>query len=75
MVSRMTCVVDYDLHVTYRENLGFGLSIQIFRVFRGRILRVRNCMGLLESFRVWGLFLGFYEFFIALFRLERECSA
>ena len=32
-------------------------------------------MGLFDSFRFWGLFLGFHDVFIVLFRLEREYSA
>ena len=36
---------------------------------------VRICIGLFDSFRVWGLFLGFNDIFFVLFRLERECSA
>ena len=32
-------------------------------------------MGLFDSFRVWGLFLGFNDVFIVLFRLQMECSA
>ena len=32
-------------------------------------------MGLFDSFRVWGLFIGFHGVFIVLFRLQRECSA
>ena len=32
-------------------------------------------MGLFESLRVCGLFLGFYDIFIVLVRLEREWSA
>ena len=38
-------------------------------------MRVRNCMGLFDSFRVWGLFFGFHDVFIVLARLEREWSA
>ena len=38
-------------------------------------MRVRICLGLFYSFRVWGLFLGFHDFFIVLVRLEMECSA
>ena len=49
--------------------------LYIFWGFRERILRVRICMGLFDSFRVWGLFLRFYDVFIVLFRLQRECSA
>ena len=62
-------------HVTRREILGFGALCTVFRVFRERILRVRICMCLFDSFRVWGLFLGFHDVFIILVRLERECSA
>ena len=32
-------------------------------------------MDLFYSFRVWGLFLGFHDIFIVLFRLERKWSA
>ena len=32
-------------------------------------------MFLFDSFRVWGLFLGFHDVFIVLVRLEREWSA
>ena len=51
------------------------LSVKFFRVFRERILRVGICMGLFDSFRVWGLFFGFHGVFIVLVRLEREWSA
>ena len=54
---------------------GLGLYVQFFRVFRERILRVQICMGLLDSFRVWRLFLGLNDVFIVLFRLKRESSA
>ena len=32
-------------------------------------------MGLFDSFRIWGLLLGFQDVFNVLFRLEREFSA
>ena len=32
-------------------------------------------MGLFDSFRFWGLFLGSHDVLIVFFRLERECSA
>ena len=70
----MTCVIVYGLRFTYREILGFWALFTVFRVFRERFLRVRICMGLLYSFRVWGLFLGFHDFLIVLVSLERECS-
>ena len=49
-------------------------SLYSFRVFRERILRVRICMGLFDSFRVWGLFLWFHDVFIVLFRSQRQWS-
>ena len=42
---------------------------------RERILSVRICMDLFDSFRVWGLFLWFNDVFIVLFRFERKWSA
>ena len=51
-----------------------GLSVQ-FLGFLERILRVRICMSLFDSFRFWGVFLVFHDVFIVLVRLERECSA
>ena len=74
MVSRMTCFVVYGC-MSLREILGFWVLCTVFRGFRERILRVRICMGLFDSFRVWGLFLEFYDVFIVLVKLERECSA
>ena len=51
-------------------------SLYSFLVFLEReFWRVRICMGLFDSFRVWGLFLRFHDVFIVLVRLERECSA
>ena len=44
-------------------------SLYSFLVFLERVLRVRICMGLFDSFRVWGLFLWFYDVFIVLVRL------
>ena len=44
-------------------------SLYSFSDFRERIFRVRICMDLFDTFRVWGLFLGFHDVFIVLFRL------
>ena len=63
----LACHLERDFRV-----LGY---LYIFRVFNERILRVRICMCLIVSFRVWGLFLGFHDVFIVLVRLEIECSA
>ena len=37
-------------------------------------MRVQICMCLFDSFRVWGLFLGFHDVLIVLFRLQKECG-
>ena len=50
-------------------------SVFSFLGFLERILCVRICMGLFDSFTVWRLFLGFHDVFIVLVRLEREWSA
>ena len=75
MVSKMICVVVCGFHVTQREILGFGTLCTVFRIFRERILRVRICMVLFDSFRILELYLGFHDVFIVLVSLERECSA